>query len=252
MEKARRLLDECGIQRPPVDLVRIARHLGVQRIRELDIRLDGQLVELDDGTYEVILSRRAPHTRQRFTLAHEIAHILAAAADSGSMSCGDTATEELCNRVAAELLMPARFVGDAAGGDLDVAVFRQLATRFQCSLEATAWRVLNMGQAWGALLIWREQDGGGLELSASPHTFGFEIPFKNGTVLDGAMPFVRQLTGRNEGAVTHAGAFGGTLYTGDYIRLNKVLLMYLSSSARLKAPKLRRPTSPTGQGELFS
>jgi hypothetical protein len=45
MEHARRLLDECGIQRPPVNLVRIARHLDLRRIRELDVRLDGQLIE---------------------------------------------------------------------------------------------------------------------------------------------------------------------------------------------------------------
>ena len=60
MEEARRLLDRCGIERTPVDLVRIARHLGIRRIRELDVRLDGQLVELGDGGYEVILSRHAP------------------------------------------------------------------------------------------------------------------------------------------------------------------------------------------------
>ena len=250
MEEARRLLDACGIERPPVDLVRIARHLGIRRIRELDVRLDGQLVELGDGGYEVILSRNAPHTRQRFTLAHEIAHILVASPGDDSMSCGDTATEDLCNRVAAELLIPARFLADTTA-DLDVAAFRRLATRFQCSLEATAWRVLNLGQATGTLLIWRHRDDGGLELSASPRTFGFDAPFDNGHVLDGAMPFVRELMQRSEGPLSYAPT--GKAYTGDYLRLNKVLLMYLRAEGDARTPKTRgRSTRAPGQGELFS
>ncbi len=252
MEEARRLLDTCGIERPPVDLVRIARHLGVHRIRELDIRLDGQLVELEDGGFEVILSRNAPHTRRRFTLAHEIGHILAASPDDESMSCGDAATEDLCNRVAAELLMPGRFIADAAAAEMDVAAFRRLATRFQCSLEATAWRILNVGKVTGALLIWRVGDGGGMELSASPRTFGFDTPFENGAVLDGAVPFVRQLMGHGEGTVTYGGAPDGRVYTGDYIRLNKVLLMYLRSEGGRQTSKTRRRSGAPGQGELFS
>lgn len=251
MDEARRLLDQCGIERAPVDLVRIARHLGIRRIRELDIRLDGQLVELGDGGYEVILSRHAPHTRQRFTLAHEIAHILAASPDEGSMSCGDGPTEELCNRVAAELLIPSRFIADPALSDVDVAVFRQLATRFQCSLEATAWRILNIGRVTGALLIWRPQDDGKLELSASPRTFGFDAPFENGDVLDGALPFVRQLMQRSEGTVAYGDTPSGKTYTGDYIRLNKVLLMYLTSEGRPSSKTRRRPAGAPGQGELF-
>ena len=250
MEHARRLLDECGIQRPPVNLVRIARHLDIRRIRELDVRLDGQLIELNDGGYEVILSRHAPHTRQRFTLAHEIAHILVASSDSGSMSCADTATEELCNRVAAELLLPSRFILDWEDGGVRVGAFRELATRFQCSLEAAAWRVLNIGHATGALLIWREQDDGRLELSASPRTFGFDVPFENGVVLDAAMPFVRKLR-QGEGPVTYGDVTGGRVYTGDYVRLNKVLLMYLTSGGHGTPKTGRRPSAAPGQRELF-
>ena len=251
IEEAGRLLDQCGIERAPVDLMRIARHLGIRRIRELDVRLDGQLVELGDGGYEVILSRRAPHTRRRFTLAHEIAHILVASVDDGSMSCGDEPTEELCNNVAAELLMPGRFIPAEALAGMDVAAFRQLATRFQCSLEATGWRILNMGHVAGALLIWRQQDTGGLELSASPHTFGFDAPFENGDVLDGAAPFVRQLMQQSQGAVTYGAPPSGRIFQGDYVRLNKVLLMFLTTDGTLISKPQRRAAGAPSQGELF-
>ncbi len=251
LEAARRLLDDCAIERAPVDLVRLARRVGIGRIRELDIRLDGQLVELGDGDYEVILSRNAPHTRRRFTLAHEIGHLLVAAHENGSMSCGDGPTEELCNRVAAELLMPVRFVKAAVAEDLDVAGFRRLATRFQCSLEATGWRVLNLGQITGALLVWRQQGDGSLELSAAPRTFGFDLPFESGHVLDGDLPFVRQLAQRSDGPLAYTHPASGKAYRGDYVRLNKVLLMFFKTEGAAVPSRGRRAAAAPGQRELF-
>lgn len=251
LEAARRLLDECAIERAPVDLVRLARHVGIGRIRELDIRLDGQLVELGDGAYEVILSRNAPHTRRRFTLAHEIGHILVAAHENGSMSCGDGPTEELCNRVAAELLMPGRFVNAAVAADMDVSGFRRLATQFQCSLEATGWRVLNLGQITGALLVWRQQADGSLELSAAPRTFGFDLPFESGHVLDGDLPFVRQLAQRSDGPLAYTHPASGKAYRGDYVRLNKVLLMFFKAEGAAVPSRRRRAAAAPGQRDLF-
>jgi hypothetical protein len=97
------------------------------------------------------------------------------------------------------------------------------------------------------------QDDGKLELSASPRTFGFDAPFENGAVLDGAMPFVRQLTGQSEGPISYGGAPDGRVYTGDYVRLNKVMLMYLRREGPPQTSKTRRrSSSAAGQGELFS
>lgn len=251
VQAARRLLDDCAIERAPVDLVRLARHVGIGRIRELDIRLDGQLVERGDGDYEVILSRNAPHTRRRFTLAHEIGHILVAARENGSMSCGDGPTEELCNRVAAELLMPGRFVDAAVAADMDVSDFRRLATLFQCSLEATGWRVLNVGKIAGALLIWRQRDDGDLELTAAPRTFGIDLPFENGHVLDCEQPFMRQLAQRSDGPLTYEHPVSGKLYRGDYVHLNKVLLMFFKTAGAAVSKRRRRAAAAPGQHELF-
>ena len=249
LEAARRLLDECGIERAPVDLVRLARHVGIGRIRELDIRLDGQLVERGDGDYEVILSRNAPHTRRRFTLAHEIGHILVAAHENGAMSCGDGPTEELCNRAAAELLMPDRLLRAAVASDMDLSDVRRLATQFQCSLEATGWRVLNLGRVTGALLVWRQQDDGSLELSAAPRTFGFQVPFESGHILEGDLPIMRQLAQRSDGPITCRHPVSGKAYRGDYVRLNKVLLMFFKTAEA--APRRRRAAAAPGQRELF-
>jgi len=76
IRKAQQLLDECDVRSVPVNLVSLARHQGIRQIREMDTRLDGQLLEIEAGGYEVILSKNAPVARKRFTLAHEIAHTL--------------------------------------------------------------------------------------------------------------------------------------------------------------------------------
>ena len=179
-------------------------------------------MELSDGGYEVILSRNAPHTRQRFTLAHEIAHILAAPPGDESMSCGDAATEDLCNRVAAELLIPGRFIarrgdGRDGRGDLPAAGYPVPVPPSKPRPGASS----TSDRPPALLLIWRARDDGKLELSASPRTFGFDAPFENGAVLDGAMPFVRQLMGQGEGPISYGDAPDGRVYTGDYVRLNK-------------------------------
>ena len=108
-----------------------------------------------------------------------------------------------------------------------------------------------MGHVAGALLIWRQQDTGGLELSASPHTFGFDAPFENGDVLDGATPFVRQLMQQSQGAVTYGDPPSGRIFQGDYVRLNKVLLMFLTTDGTSISKPQRRAAGAPSQGELF-
>lgn len=249
--KAEALLDVCRIERTPVDLLRIARHLGIQRIRELDVRLDGQLLELADGTYEVILSKGAPHTRKRFTLAHEIGHLLVAAEGDGDVTCGDGVTEEMCNSVAAELLLPSRFLAGAVPDRMDVSAIRQIASRFQCSLEATGWRILNLGAATGALLIWRDAGEDSMELIAAPRTFGFTVPFASGEVLDKKISPVGRDGGQTSGPVDLKDPKTGKLYTGDYLQLNKTLLVFIQAALGAIDCKVAKAGGEWIQGKLF-
>jgi len=251
IRRAEGLLDACRIERAPVDLIRIARHLGIQRIRELDVRLDGQLLQLDDGTYEVVLSTNAPHTRKRFTLAHEIAHIIVAINGKQEVSCGDGPTEELCNSVAAELLLPKRFLAGALSAKIDVAAIRQIATRFQCSLEATGWRILNVGAVTGALLIWRDLGRDSMEVAAAPHTFGFSSPFKSGDVLDCGSLIFEQVTANRSGNLDFGARSGRRRYAGDYMRLNKTVLMYVQESQPAAGDVATDNTADWIQGKLF-
>ena len=157
IRKAQQLLDECDVRSVPVNLVSLARHQGIKQIKEMDTRLDGQLLELEDGGYEVILSKNASVARKRFTLAHEIAHTLFAGQDSEGLACGEEAVEELCNAAAAEILIPSRFLQKTfpRGKEVTVESILEVTRLFECSLEAAAWRLLNSGLIEGALLIWR-------------------------------------------------------------------------------------------------
>ena len=67
------------------------------------------------------------------------------------------------------------------------------------------------------------------------------------------MPFVRQLMRPGEGPISYRDPLDGRVYTGDYIRLNKVLLVYLRCEGHPQTSKARRRSSSApGQGELFS
>ena len=100
----------------PVPLGAIARDLGLNvRVSALERGQSG-LIEYGDGAYTIKINRHETRERQRFTLAHEIAHfllhrdIIATAgkiADNVLYRSGQPEQIEYeANRLAAELIMP--------------------------------------------------------------------------------------------------------------------------------------------------
>ncbi|HWP60448.1 MAG TPA: ImmA/IrrE family metallo-endopeptidase [Candidatus Acidoferrales bacterium] len=229
--KARALLEECQIRGIPVDLFRLARKVGIQRVTQAQTLLDGQLVELPGGSYEVILSRSAPVTRQRFTLAHEIAHLLLFPHNAGCNQARES--EELCNVAASELLIPARFLTQVLAADSSGALQSLLkVTRlFRCSLEAAGWKILNSGLISGALLIWKiaaEQAGEFLELVAVPHTWGAErVMDQSLRVYPGDWLWQTVMAAAN-GPICFPSLVQGMCYEGEFIRLRKVVLIFVA------------------------
>jgi hypothetical protein len=74
--KVASLLERHGIEEPPVDLERIAFEIGAQlEYPRLGDSLSGFLA-LKDGERVIGINARHHRNRQRFTLAHEIAHLL--------------------------------------------------------------------------------------------------------------------------------------------------------------------------------
>jgi hypothetical protein len=229
--KARVLLEDCQINSIPVDLSRLAKYVGIRRVTEIDTRLDGQLFELETGGYEVALSRSAPASRKRFTLAHEIAHLLLFPHQATHHAGRET--EDLCNVAAAELLIPSRIlarffpVGHAVG----IRSFLKVPRLFRCSMEAAGWKIFNSGFVSGALLMWRIEGaagGGFLELVAIPHTWGAERVGDQGLrVFPGDWLWQEVMTSE-QGPIRFPSRHPNMCYHGEFIRLRKMVLILVS------------------------
>jgi Zn-dependent peptidase ImmA (M78 family) len=111
--------------------------------------LDG--LSICRGDYRLaLISSTIPATRQRYTLAHEIGHLVAGDGDGMVVDenvFGASNIEEVrANAFAAAFLMPASSLRQAVGSDepSDQAIGRMLI-RYKVSLEALAFRLHNVG-----------------------------------------------------------------------------------------------------------
>ncbi len=165
---ARTLLSEAGVHSPPVPIEQIARHLQAHiQPREFTDDISG--IVYRDGTTSVIgVNPLHSHSRQRFTIAHELGHLvlhrnrpiiiekaLRWGARRDEVSSLGTHREEIeANRFAAALLMPDAWVVERVVQILDSTpaldesgLIARLADSqvFDVSEEAMRWRLVNLG-----------------------------------------------------------------------------------------------------------
>lgn len=154
------ILKRFGITEPPVPAENIARGLGAQITYEpFEGEISGMLLRDQDTLVIGVNSRHAP-TRQRFTVAHEIGHILIHEGRPVfidrfvrvNFRDGESSTEEReANAFAAELLMPHDLIISAADSVLlkrpeytPEKLVRVLARQFEVSLAAMQYRLINL------------------------------------------------------------------------------------------------------------
>ena len=128
----------------------LARSLGVIRIIEEPLRYEGGVFQLSNGERVIKLRADSTFVRKRFTLAHEIGHLLLGKPGLRS-SCGeDRDLERACDTIASELLMPTDeavpFVKQL--GRPSPEKLTAVASRFQVSLQAAAFRVHRDLRLW--------------------------------------------------------------------------------------------------------
>jgi Zn-dependent peptidase ImmA (M78 family) len=164
--EAHRLITKFGITEPPVPVESIVQNEGIEIARH---RFEGPEsgFAIQDGFRRIIgVNTQTSRRRQRFTLAHELGHILLHAprkltVDQAVLrvdlrnevsSMGTNAEEIQANNFAASLLMPDDMVlahvtdlvranGDISRDDL----ISQLAREFDVSIEAMGYRLINLG-----------------------------------------------------------------------------------------------------------
>lgn len=135
---------------PGETLQAMALRLGVSRIVEERLPFDGGLFQLASGELVIKLNAASPPTRKRFTLAHEIGHMLLGKPGLRS-SCGhDHELERECDAIAAELLMPTddarTFVKSL--GQPSPEKLKAIAAQYSVSLQTAAIRVHSDFQLW--------------------------------------------------------------------------------------------------------
>lgn len=157
--KARELITQFDIKTPPVPVERIAKSLGIRvQYAPFDGGLSGMAFVKDGMPIAGVNSLHHPN-RQRFTLAHEIGHILLhrelieseVHVDRGSLrrdplaSAGVDPVEIAANAFASEFLIPEHILESVLNGrsiDLeDDELIASLAKRFRVSEAAMRYRL---------------------------------------------------------------------------------------------------------------
>lgn len=149
-----------GVVKPPVPVQDLAETLGIKVVSTpLESGVSGALIKDGENWFIVVNSNH--HTnRQRFTIAHEIAHFHLEHAreehvdreftvlmrDENSAMATDPKEIE-ANRFAAELLMPEEMIiGDFVKiGRIDDEIVSRLALKYQVSKLAFEHRLRNIG-----------------------------------------------------------------------------------------------------------
>ena len=158
--RAEQLLVKAGVDTTPVPVEQVAAHLGI-RIEVADLGGDCSGVLVRNGNRAVIGVNGEHHSnRQRFSIAHEIAHFVLHEGDTyidkgyrihfrDLESGSGTKSEEMeANAFAATLLMPTKWIKGAfkqqAFELTEDDSLEMLAKKFKVSTQAMTYRLMNL------------------------------------------------------------------------------------------------------------
>jgi len=144
--KARVLITEAQLTSIPVDVERLVKHIGGEVRYVTDLSVPGFTVGIN-GKKIIYIEQADPVVRQRFTICHEVGHIVLDIPTGHDRSnyplvyTGRSKNEILCDVFAASLLLPDdAFKPLADNGDVDFSSVDRLADHFMASRTAVASR----------------------------------------------------------------------------------------------------------------
>jgi hypothetical protein len=123
---------------PPTDLAALGQKLDVQEIAYESFPGSGEVHKVKDG-YRIVCSSDQPRSRQRFTVAHELAHVILERTGRNAPREGSD-VERICDALATECLMPTSVFESRVPDNLTLRDVSALADTFGTSLMATAIR----------------------------------------------------------------------------------------------------------------
>ena len=135
----------------------ITRQLDVAQIVMEPLPFDGGVYEVD-GRRLIKLNSLALPVRQKFTLAHEIGHLILERTLKAATACAsDEHLERACDILAAELLMPAAETRALAKevGNQSPEKLGMIANRFAVSLKTAAQRLHDLGLWKMGIGMWK-------------------------------------------------------------------------------------------------
>lgn len=158
--EALRVLANLKVNKPNINLKRIARSLGATiKYVPLDDKLSGSIF-IDGNSAKIAVNSFHHPNRQRFTIAHEIGHLVLHSQEfqntihvdkkfqmyrNENASRGTDRLEIQANSFASELLMPAFLLEKVVGNmqiDMDEdGTIEELANKFQVSTTAFRFRL---------------------------------------------------------------------------------------------------------------
>jgi Zn-dependent peptidase ImmA (M78 family) len=170
VQKARaeaiKVLETHGVSKAPVNVERVAKRYADVMYKALDEEVSGALVPLEAGRYAILVNDSQAVVRQRFTIAHELGHLILHAytaphADrvfrfrDAQSSQGIAAEEIQANQFASELLMPKTLLLEhlQATDALEFApnddsafdrLILELASKFEVSKQAMTIRLSSL------------------------------------------------------------------------------------------------------------
>jgi len=175
----------------PVDLEQLAQALGVSEIVRTEMVEDGRTT-WNAGRPRIELRGDRSPQRSRFTLAHEIGHVLLAGDETVARRTHRLEGDELertCDWIAASILMPRSWIEAYARRDrYNLSLLRLIAHKADVSLSAAAVRIAEVSDRTCMLLRWQRAPSRWLVIgqAAVPREYsgGLQATPQTSTMLD--------------------------------------------------------------------
>lgn len=153
-----KLLHESNNKYPPVSLDKIVKYLGIKTRINNTLSSDA-ILKVEHNKFKIEYKEVKNWRRQRFTVAHEIMHVLLYQLFNQNIDFNRIDIEQLeniCNIGASKILLPKEHIKeDIKSTEYDFLYFKNLIEKYDVSLSALLWK-LNDLHPNKSFFIWKK------------------------------------------------------------------------------------------------